>query len=199
MIYKDFNHKIKDFATDNRQYFRVDDDVGLQISCINKNYYSNIEEYYNRQLSKESVDNTIRLEEENYLPIAKIVQSKHPEIYEYIHFLENKLKILTAKINALQESSDSSVVRKKINISASGMSFVDKFEYEIGDYIDIRIQLFPEKLNIYIVGKVLRVKQAAIKQSSMAVQFVAISEPNKEALIKHIHNKQLKTLHRPNE
>lgn len=191
MIY----NKQHDYAVDKRQYFRIEDNVLLVINKLdNVSDQATLDELYHATLPVSTIENDIQFQRESYLPLLKKIEKTQPEIYAYLTYLENKIQMLLPD-KAQAQSNPVYGEEHRVNISASGLRFVSKLAYQLHDCLDMRITLKPSLQTVYVFAKVVRVNERSPQHISVAVEYTQINDPNKEVLIKHIHQKQLKSLH----
>lgn len=198
MILEKYNFKT-DFTVDKRKYFRIDDDVSLSVEPIDKLYnYDSLQNYYDEKLAKQGVSNEVSYADEKILPVAKVIQNKHPDVYEYIRHLESKIDIIYKKIELDSPNVNKCADMQRVNISASGMNFVSPKKYSENDFVEVLITLYPSNKIVYLIAKILRVNILSVDRVSTSMEFLIINDANKELLIKHIHTKQLENLHKRN-
>lgn len=186
-----------DFTVDNRRYFRIDDEVTLTIKPIDRSQkYENLQSYYDEKVVRYQVSNRIDYEDDKFMPLSNVIKNKYPEVHEYIKHLENKINIISKRYENENEIDGDNAHLQKVNISASGMNFITSKKYEKSEFVEVYITLYPDDKKIYLIAKILRVNILSIDRLSTSMEFLIINDANKEILIKHIHAKQLKDLHK---
>ena len=89
------------------------------------------------------------------------------------------------------------MVRKKANLSAQGISFVDAQAPGQGELVELKLKLLPSGLRLVIMTRVVLVEtDSAGKQDKtrVSLDFENLHEADREILIKHIHSKQIESL-----
>ena len=84
-----------------------------------------------------------------------------------------------------------------LNISASGLQFVSREKFDIGDLLEIRIVLHvdPHKV-MYLLSSVVRVEPLSFRMNtySVAVKFFDLTDEIKTELLKYDFRKQREVL-----
>lgn len=119
------------------------------------------------------------------------ILDKH--LYQWLSTINAKLDML------LQVHNDEfcTMSFRPLNISASGMKFVSRDRYELGDQLEIKIVLHvnPHKI-MYLVAEVIRVEQVSFRLNSynIAVKFIDLTDEIKRELLEYDFRKQKEVL-----
>ena len=83
----------------------------------------------------------------------------------------------------------------EVNISGAGLRFHTDENFKLGDFVELNIVLPPYPYFIIeSIGKIVRISRENSKTKEVAVKFVAISEDNREMLIKYVFKRQRELL-----
>jgi len=187
--------------SERRRFFRIDDEVGLEYDLISEDEYKNApQELEQIKQSAFSLSAEFATLNNEYNPTLNGIRNTHPEIAQYLELLNNKIDAISAhfleeEIDDLEENTC------MVNLSASGIAF--KCEQNLSDNqpLKLRIILLPEKVGVFIYGRVQEKLRSAEqkKQGIVCVDFEHIRYDDQELMIKHNLNKQMQLLRQRNE
>ena len=121
----------------------------------------------------------------------------HPEIGEYLEFINNKIDSLSQLLLCKETSFDENNVIPA-NISASGIMFETETALEKDQLLKLELVLLPEKIGVLIYGKVVKSIKLNEK-NAVSVEFEHIRYEDQELMIKHNLNKQMSDLREKND
>jgi len=182
-----------------RDFFRIEDEVYLELETISEEEYSTAEEtlsnLHNDSFSLSADFATLN---NNLHPVLNNIKQIHPDIAQYLELLNNKIdslgELLLHKSSAYDENK-----RIKANVSASGIMFESETIFNQGDLIRLELVLFPEKIGVLIFGKIIKVTQATNQKQNISIEFEHIRAEDQELMIKHNLNKQMTDLREKNQ
>lgn len=181
-----------------REFFRINDEIFLDFDIIQ------IEEYNSApSLLAKLNENSFSLSADfatlnnNIHPVLNNITQLHPDIAQYLQFLNQKIDSLSHQLLIKETSFDETKVINA-NLSASGMMFVTQKNLEVDQLLRLELVLLPEKIGILIFGKIITVNEEKdLKQ--VAVEFEHIRFEDQELMIKHNLNKQMNELREKND
>lgn len=179
-----------------RRFFRIEDDICLDISIVSEQAYSEAPyELSKVQKSAFALSATFATLNQIHLPMMNSIRTSYPEIAQYLDLMNKKLDSLSQQILD-EELPCSDNNKQKVNISASGIAFQSKQNYSLNQPLMLRLVLLPEKIGIEVFGRVINTQTCpdASDEPLISVDFEHIREEDQEILIKHNLNKQMQEL-----
>jgi len=187
-------------SQERRRFFRINDTLGLNITAIPvkdeisfiDNFFKNLQEYstrneFNYQIAQHQSD-------------LQHIENKMPELARYLVIMQKQLDLLSEKLLTNQNSFEG--IQQKVNLSAQGMSLQTPESRNIGELVELQLQLMPSKQKIAILARIV---QSEINKSAthsdkdgekfvVSLDFEHIHDADQEILVKHVHSLQLKKL-----
>ncbi|MFT6434836.1 MAG: hypothetical protein ACJAVI_002886 [Candidatus Azotimanducaceae bacterium] len=175
---------------DRRQYFRIEDTVGVHYEILTEREA----EIRLASFAQEKFDSPGRLqnaERQLQLLIDKL-RIQNPEFAEAIELLNIKFNLLKeSQIETALEYGTQSFIRK-VNISASGISFDDESKIEIGRRMYMNITLLPTDLHVQTMGLVVDCLPSEVNEDewSIRVEFYGMKASEEELMVQHVVKRQ---------
>ncbi len=178
---------IKTNEQERREYFRIDDQVYLEYQCITEEEYKNAPELLSElENSSFTLSADFATLNNSIHPLLSNIKQSHPDIGEYLDFINQKVDQLNQLLLVKETNFDESKVITA-NLSASGISFASTESYDESQPIRLELVLLPEKVGILIFGHVVSNNDKNI----LCIQFDHIRPEDRELMIKHNLNKQM--------
>ncbi len=175
-----------------REYFRIEDQIYLTTTIIDEDEYSAAPETL-RHLdnSSFSLSADFATLNNNINPVLNNIKQIHPDIAEYVEFLNAKIDSLSL-ILLCKESSFDEKKLLTVNLSASGLMYNFDQDIDINQAVKLELVLLPEKIGIIVYGRVIHQAQGVNQtDQSISVEFEHIRDKDHELMIKHNLNKQM--------
>ncbi len=182
-----------------REYFRIDDRVALTIKPLSADKSVADEDLFEAKRNALGLANHFNFNREQHRPQLKKISIKHPEVAHYLEFLEEEIQVLAKRVVA-QDEELASVPNTDVNICAEGFRIESIKPFKAGQFLEVSMLLFPSYTSLYTHVQVLRSDEITegdeflIGKYETVIRFEKIHDEDKEALIKHIHQKQLSQL-----
>ncbi len=131
-------------------------------------------------------------------PAMRVIAEQHPEIAQYLKFLQSTIEHLAEQWSTSSQQADSDQLQDVV-ISAAGIEFDCTEPCQAGDKLEIIFSLHPSRARMLVVGEVLRVDEISVEQQTrwrLALAYRHIRDADQELLIRHIHRAQLDELRR---
>ncbi|MGF1548890.1 MAG: PilZ domain-containing protein [Thiotrichales bacterium] len=182
-----------------RGYYRIDDYVALTVKELSPEEVSQADVIYERRRHQHGLMNDIAAEREKHLPTLQRVREDYPEVADYLDLMERQINTLAFRLvhaNNLRTRAPSHT----INLSASGMRFTTPRPVHRGNLLEVMLLLFPSYSVVYAYAKVVRAERQASSTAKgaerwlISVQFTHLHEEDREAIARHVHQRQLTDL-----
>ncbi|MDH5424397.1 MAG: PilZ domain-containing protein [Gammaproteobacteria bacterium] len=172
--------------TDQRKFFRIKDNVQISIETL----------AYGKKLSDLKADQTSfllgsaisALDLEAQMLLNRIKRNT-ADIASYFEIINKKIDLISTHIIETSPQSSNQLVTE-IDLSASGIAIKTNNSFSEQDLVMIKLLLLPEMKGIICTGRVIRIKQED-STKTLCIDFVEISEADREIIIKHTISKQL--------
>ena len=169
-----------------RDFYRINDTVGLHFTVCDDDIPD--EESFSAEIPNEfqliSHLNSIEMDSSTLL---HNIQDTSPDVSRY-------LKIINAKIEALARhivtiGIDDEIKPQAVMLSAGGICFVSNEKLDLEANIRLSMVLYPSCSGVLIYGKVVRcnvMENTTPKQYDVALEYVLITENDRDALVRHV-------------
>jgi len=185
---------IKINEDERRDFFRIDDDIYLDISIISEEAYkmapATLEKLHENSFSLSANFATLN---NNINPILNNIKQLHPDIGEFLDMINSKIDNLSQHILQQNINYDETKVIKA-NLSASGIQFKSALELRAQQAVKLELVLLPEKIGVLIFGRVIEKKDDLI-----SIVFEHLRTEDQELMIKHNLNKQMLEIREKND
>ncbi len=191
---------IKTNDSERREYFRIDDEVYLEYQIISEDELdSAAETLANLHNSSFRLSADFATLNNSIHPLLNNIKQLHPDVGEYLEFLNQKIDSLNQLLLVNETEFDESKVFLA-NLSASGICFPSEDDIPISTPVKVELVLLPEKVGILIFGRVVTMKDHKKTHTRMVcIQFEHIRPEDRELMIKHNLNKQMADLREKND
>ncbi len=179
-----------------RKALRVEEKVVLNIETIPAEQMGDIENHFKTRRSAFSLQSHLAYVSEQQLPSMRIIERKHPEIANYLKYLEKQIEFVSEKIIQKSESNSKSIDSCNIYLSASGIQFSTGLALEVNSCIELELYIASSNMHILTFAKIVRLQELNDGDILVSAEFSLLHEEDEEALIRHIHQihvKQLRT------
>lgn len=191
---------IKTNDQERREYFRINDQIYLEYECISAEEHQRAPELlaelenssFTLSADFATLNNSIH-------PLLSNIKQSHPDIGEYLDFLNQKID----QVNQLMLEKETNFDESKVitaNLSASGISFPCDKHFEKSQPIKLELVLLPEKVGILIFGHIVATKEnKSGDENLLCIHFDHIRPEDRELMIKHNLNKQMSDIREKND
>lgn len=184
-------------STERREFFRVEDRLYIEFREVDAEESQALEKSLG---GRDSLP-------ESYAELVSEVKSGHTSferdaIYAYLETLDSKLNMILDLLSRKEQVVHGSYM--DVVLSGSGLKFSLGTRLEEGVFLDLRMVLpsFP-RVRISALGRVVRCRKldtAGADNWETAVTFVAISEKDRDVLVRYVFSRErelLRTRHEP--
>lgn len=181
-------------GADRRNYYRIDDEVFLEYRAIEKRQVQELlAGLHSRTASQNNLVSDINDLSRQTNAQLKSIKKTHPVIARYLGALDEKIGLIAQHVSAM-EGTGRGKPNRRVNISAGGLAFYSQGQFSPGTLLAVSLKLFPSHREILTYGPVVYCHFEPDVEPSMpyrtAINFAFMREPDREALITHILDKQ---------
>jgi hypothetical protein len=174
-----------------RRYFRIEDQMAIAFSKLSADEAKERAKQL-QMMEYESPNRLLVVERQLQLLIDKLrIQS--PDFATAVDLLNTKFNLLK-EMRGDTDVTSAPAVRRKVNISACGVSFENDEQLDIGQHLDMDITLLPTDLHVLTLGVVIGRHAAPDDQWTTRVEFYGMNSDDEELLVQHIVKRQGKLL-----
>lgn len=138
-----------------------------------------------------SLSHALQSFEQPLCKLLKRVREHLPEVGEGLEVLNRKLNLL-ANVVAAQQNHRLHQHAARVEISAGGIQFRGRRQFNVGDHLQLEMTLFPGYTMIRSYGRVLRCQQDPKDPACFrtAVEYEAMAEETRDLIVEHLFRKQ---------
>ncbi|MCP4487916.1 MAG: hypothetical protein GY820_11445 [Gammaproteobacteria bacterium] len=185
-------------SNDRRRYFRIEDRVLMQTRLINpteleqklEDFWANRHQFFIRNEFNHNLN--------EHIADFRAIQNKMPELARYLEVLQRQIDHLTSTV--LPEQSPTFKQDINVSLSAQGISFTTDEVFKPVDVVELSLKLQPSHQELVILARVVLVEDINdidFQDNSLhriSLDFEFIHDADREILVKHIHEKQIRAL-----
>lgn len=186
-------------GSDRRQFFRIDDTVRLCIRPLNPQQLAQgVADLEGSGGADFTVLSSLAAISAKMGASLRRIEARDPDLAAYLRALDHKLEIL-GRAFLTQESELVTQQAQPVNLSAGGVSLNAKDALPEGQALEIRMLLFPSFTGVLGYGEVVDCAPLGAGEGSeyryqLRVAFTHLREPDREALIRHVLQRQSEEL-----
>jgi len=173
---------------DRRRYFRIEDRLGLLVVPLGPDEEVRLIESLETPSSRAGLLNDLHAIRDLHLPERRALEYKFPTVAAYIKVIETQIEMLAQAIGdgeGFPNSPDTDAC-----LSAQGIGFHWPMSLEIGGCVELRLTLFPDRVHVRALARVVRCDATEGQDHQVAVDFTHLREADREAIIRHVHRVQ---------
>lgn len=191
-----------DEIEEKRRYFRVNDTINLLHKVIDKNNVSALSHVSNDVLGNCSLTAALDVLAQEARMLSPRLERRDPEMFEYLKIIDTKINLIAQAIHAQNEEFSEHDTRE-VSLSATGLAFSNDVAIAVGEILELRMLLTSCMAVIVAYAKVVQCKDifgdSPERPFAICVEYVNLTEDDRELLIKHVIKKQLQQLRDKNE
>ncbi len=192
-------HNENDALIENRNAFRIDDNIQLSLHIIPDNKIEDALKTYPENNAELQLLNNFSDTSKALTDQFVLLRRRYPEVAKYLKILDDKINILAKK-----QFSASSIVPglkwHQVNISAGGLRFSYDKQLQINTYLELRLQLSQISNYIMAYGKIVRCEQnnETGEHFLISVEFTHINVEDRETIHQHVRDKEIRLIREKN-
>jgi|TARA_R110000850_G_scaffold241852_2_gene366443 hypothetical protein len=173
-----------------RQYFRVVDNVSIEIAKIDEQHLA-AEQF--ELLPEFGLISEFQLLDVESKHLLRTLTDKDKNLGQYLKIMNKKLDALARVISLNhQVIPPDSII--EVNLSEGGLSMVTSKYFQKNDKLAIKLILFPNYSGLLIEGRVLSCPKID-DRFTLHIEFLDISEPHQQLIARHIMRIQSQQMH----
>ena len=182
-----------------RRYFRIEDEITLFYREVDEGALPDCESFKEEVMDGFSLTATLEYLDQESGFLCRTIEKSNPDIASYLDVLNQKINLI-AKAVLLKEEGVSELPASKVNISASGISFFADLELKAGSLLEVKMILPPALTGLVAYGRVVYCEPVENEHHShrLAVDYINISEQDRDILIRHIVKRQMQQIRHEN-
>lgn len=176
-----------------RRYARINDSVLLQADKVSSAELEHkLDEFKNNRHQFSSARNSsANLVEQ--LSDLHAIEEQSPELGRYLMNLQRQVDRLNSSVFAGETTRVKQ--KKQVSLSPQGIAFFTNDRFLPVDIVELTLQLIPSGRQMLIYGRVVLAEDSEdnLEQGlyRVALEFEHINDTDREALVKHVHSRQL--------
>lgn len=183
---------------DRREYFRIDDQVLLNLRPLEEAAMADIaERIHGRVPDRFTVAANFAVNSRAMSRLLHGFSANSPDAARYMKLMDQKLNQL-ARLFVAEEVGSGEYPRLNVNLSAGGLVFPAHQEFTTGQLLETRMVLYPSMTGILTVSRVVYCERLANQPGDIpwqvAVEYVHIRESDRDLLCSHIMNRETELL-----
>tara|TARA_R110001592_G_scaffold291131_1_gene560376 strand:- start:10141 stop:10713 length:573 start_codon:yes stop_codon:yes gene_type:complete len=179
-----------DDLVNRRQYFRVIDNVSIEIAKIDEQQVA-AEQF--ELLPEFGLISEFQLLDVESKHLLRTLTDKDNNLGQFLKIMNKKLDAL-ARVISLNHQVIPSESIIEVNLSEGGISLPTQQFFQKGDKLAIKLVLLPNYSGLLIEGRVLSCAKAA-EHFTLHIEFLDISEPHQQLIARHIMRIQSQQKH----
>ncbi|MBI5461884.1 MAG: PilZ domain-containing protein [Gammaproteobacteria bacterium] len=187
-------------SAERREYFRIDDDVLLQVRQVDEAEVADIAEHIgDRMPDRFTVAANFAVSSRQMSRLLHGIMADTPDTARCLRMVDQKLNHL-ARLFVNEAVERGAFTRLHVNLSAGGLVFPSSVSFAPGTLLETRMVLPPSSMGILTVSRVVHCdpRDAAADGCAwlVAVEYVHIREADRDLLVSHIMNRETELLRR---
>lgn len=177
-----------------REAFRCEDEILLKVEKVELSEPEVMEAEFQQRRVEYGILTHLKYGVDKHLPTMRIIERKHPEIAQYLKFLQRQVEYISIRNSACDNTGPEFGDKQWVELSANGMRFSASGSFTEGEHIQAIMVLFPDELRIMALATVSRVAVSDDGFQEVSIHFTHLHLEDEEALIKHLHKRQIDDL-----
>lgn len=180
-----------------RRYFRVSDTINLLHKIIDEHKIESLSHVSHDVLGNCSLGSALDVLSQEAKSLGGRLERRDPDLFEYLKVLDTKINLI-AQALMVRDDDFADHDKHQVSLSATGLAFSNKVPIESGAFLELRMLLTTCLAVIVVYARVVSCKNIAQENPDnpylIGVEYVNITEDDRELLVKHVVKKQLQQL-----
>ncbi len=176
----------------NRTYFRIEDQVAIEIAPIATPEINNGILNFPLQVSPDfSLLNQLQNIENENNSLLHIINEKDRSIGTYLKCINDKINLLATTI--IQSNNQTiNMHRKMITLSEGGISLTYDQPFTSDTFLAIKMILLPSSIGLLLYGQVVSCTKHSDEKYLLNIHFEQLTNTNRQIIAKHVLQHQAK-------
>jgi hypothetical protein len=174
-----------------RDYYRINDKVGLQVEHCDKADIPSHEEFAAEANDDFKLINHLSRMDLDNSALLHTIQDNSPDVARYLKLINSKIDALAKQIVSMGLTDE--VEPTEVTLSAGGISYISNAPGPESGYAKLRMILYPSNAVITSYGRVVRTGPTD-DGYEVAFEYQLINESDRDALVRHVLQLQSNSL-----
>ncbi len=171
-----------------RDYYRIQDTVGLKYSvCTSQNSIPNEEQFAAEMPDEYLLINHLSNIDMDTSTLLHGIGDVSPDIARYLKIINAKIDAVARHVVTIGITDD--IVHQQVILSAGGLSFMTEEIIPLDSIVRMSMILYPSCSGILTYGKVVRCDKMEItspQKYDTAIEYTLINEADRDNLVRHV-------------
>ena len=183
-----------------RRYYRINDTVSLKYRVVqNSDIESDLYQMQYDQLLLSDLQNASKCLDARLEAMCRDLSISVPQIADMLDLINKKFAIIDRIIYNMEDQEYTMSPAQEVIISAGGIAFNAQTKLAKDTHLKMELVLFPECHYIPAYARVIhctKIEDDSINRYKIAVDFIGLSEEDREKIINHVLKKESEKLRR---
>ncbi|MDO9140696.1 MAG: PilZ domain-containing protein [Methylobacter sp.] len=184
-------------SEERRGFFRIDDEINLFYKKVDEATVTEPHRISGNMLNNCSLSTAMGLASQESTVLLRRIEKDLPDVADYLKLMDSKFELLAQAI-MMQSFEVKESETRNVNISATGIAFDCEDELKEDDYLEVKLLLASSLAVVVTYGRVVFCKKSTSNDRQhpyfVGVDFINMSEEDRELLIKYVVKKQLQQI-----
>jgi hypothetical protein len=172
---------------DRRDYFRIDDQVLLDVVKVDATEMNLPPQHHFRQSGMFNLLRELRNIDAENNHILRNISEQDRELEYYLRGLNQKIELIASSL--MEQSEHALAVQPQpVSLSEGGISFDSDIDYAVGDTLALQLTLLPERMGICVY---LEISNICDVSPRIGANFIGLREGDRQVLARHIMQAQI--------
>ncbi len=175
-----------------RQYYRIDDEIALRYERIDADVtLPTLEDFQEELPSPNQMMAELHRLQQSQAHVLRDMKHNHSPLGDYLDSLERQIDTIARFMVA--ELTPRNFTKQEVCLSGGGIAINSDTELEINQRLRLEFMIYPSCRGVCCIANVVHC-QAVANRYRVGLEFLLITEPEREALVSHIMARQSKQL-----
>ncbi|NND89810.1 MAG: hypothetical protein HKN42_03025 [Granulosicoccus sp.] len=176
-----------DSTRNRRRSFRMDDRIQVWVHPLNEEALEGILQDFGRYRLNYCLKSHFINQREEQQPKFQILKKRNADIAAYIAHLEEQIIELADRLQTtLEETSERRKELVSVNLSADGIRLECAQSLEVGQSVELGLDLPTNSTHIVLIAKVIRCDESGDGKCTVSLEYTHILDEDIEAIIRHL-------------
>lgn len=178
--------------SERRHFFRIDDYVCLTYQTVSRETLEQVQpESLFPNAGLLSLQAELKKLDSESAQLLFQIKDQDRRLGDYLHLLNRKIELVSQQFMADRVSSETSTVRREVNLSEGGLAFSNAAAVEEGQFLALHLLFLPSYAGVVLFAQVARCEAQHNGQFTIAANFHRPSSTQKQFLSQQIMRAQM--------